>query len=302
MEKTLPVDQRRAFEMALDIAATPDEVWRALTQAEELVRWFPMEARVTPGVGGTMLWNWGEGQDWESRIDVWEPGRRLRLVQDDARPYDTQGRALPAGMSEPARIAMEFTLETHRGKTRLRLVHSGFGEGAAWDTEIEGISEGWQAELRSLRHYLERHRGQDRYPGRAMLSTSMPREAAWDRLLGPDGFRGDPVQPEGRRRLHRDDSGRPAFQRHRAASPAAADARRHGSGAGRRLVPSAHLARCDRGDRGLGLGLDLWRSARSGGPVPGGCPGGAGADVRVTLSLRSLRMTGATRSPQTPPS
>ena len=44
MEKTLPVDQRRAFEMALDLAATPDEVWRALTQAEELVRWFPMEA------------------------------------------------------------------------------------------------------------------------------------------------------------------------------------------------------------------------------------------------------------------
>ncbi|HJX88276.1 MAG TPA: SRPBCC domain-containing protein, partial [Gemmatimonadales bacterium] len=89
MEKTLPADQRRAFEMALEIAATPDEVWRALTQAEELVRWFPMDARVTPGVGGTMLWNWGEGQDWESRIDVWEPGRRLRLVQDDSRPYDT---------------------------------------------------------------------------------------------------------------------------------------------------------------------------------------------------------------------
>jgi len=110
MEKTLPVDQRRAFEMALEIAATPDEVWRALTQAEELVRWFPMDARVTPGVGGTMLWNWGEGQDWESRIDIWEPGRRLRLVQDDARPYDTQGRPLPAGISEPARIAMEFTL------------------------------------------------------------------------------------------------------------------------------------------------------------------------------------------------
>ncbi len=196
MEKTLPVDQRRAFEMALDIAATPDEVWRALTQAEELVRWFPMEARVTPGVGGTMLWNWGEGQDWESRIDVWEPGRRLRLVQDDARPYDTQGRPLPAGISEPARIAMEFTLETHRGKTRLRLVHSGFGEGAAWDTEIEGISEGWQAELRSLRHYLERHRGQGRYPGRAMLSTSMPREAAWDRLLGPDGFLVTPSNPK----------------------------------------------------------------------------------------------------------
>ena len=159
MEKTLPLTSAAPSRWRSTSPRRRDEVWRALTQAEELVRWFPMEARVTPGVGGTMLWNWGEGQDWESRIDVWEPGRRLRLVAGRCPALRHPGPALAAGMSEPARIAMEFTLETHRGKTRLRLVHSGFGEGAAWDTEIEGISEGWQAELRSLRHYLERHRG-----------------------------------------------------------------------------------------------------------------------------------------------
>jgi uncharacterized protein YndB with AHSA1/START domain len=189
MSKMLPADQQRAFELALDIAASPDDVWRALTEAGELVRWFPLDARVTPGAGGTMLWNWGEGWDWESRIEVWEPGRRLRLLQDDARPYDAEGRALAPGESEPARVAMEFTLETHQGKTRLRLVHSGFGQGAAWDNELEGITEGWQAELRGLRYYLERHRGRDRYPGRAWLTTAMPREAAWERLTGPEGFR-----------------------------------------------------------------------------------------------------------------
>ena len=76
---------------------------------------------------------------------------------------------------------MEFTLETHQGKTRLRLVHSGFGEGAAWDNELEGITEGWQAELRSLRHYLERHRGQDRYSG---SRGSRPRCRAKTRGIG----------------------------------------------------------------------------------------------------------------------
>ena len=80
---------------------------------------------------------------------------------------------------------MEFTLETHEGKTRLRLVHSGFGHGGAWDAEIEGISEGWQAELRSLRHYLRRHRGRDRKAGRALVATTLPRETAWAPLLGP---------------------------------------------------------------------------------------------------------------------
>ncbi|MGH7528212.1 MAG: SRPBCC family protein [Gemmatimonadales bacterium] len=189
-------EKPRAFEMSLDIDAPREDVWRALTQAEELVRWFPLEARVTPGPGGTMFWSWGGGQDWETRIEGWEPGRLLRLIQEDARPYDTQGRMLPPGQAEPARIAMEFTLETHQGKTRLRIVHSGFGRGAAWDNELDGITEGWQGELRSLRHYLERHRGKQRHVGRAMLSTTTPRDAAWAKLTGAGGYRVTPAEPE----------------------------------------------------------------------------------------------------------
>jgi uncharacterized protein YndB with AHSA1/START domain len=196
MEKTTIAAPPRAFEMSLDIAATPDEVWRALTEAKELVRWFPVEARVTPGQGGSMVWSWGEHWDWETRIDAWEPGRLLRLVQEDARPYDAQGRPLPPGQAEPARIAMEFTLETVQGKTRLRLVHSGFGRGAAWDDEVEGITEGWQAELASLRHYLERHRGQDRVFEPTWLPTSLSRNDAWARLVGPGGFRFTPADPK----------------------------------------------------------------------------------------------------------
>lgn len=196
MEKTATeAEQRRAFEMSLDIDASREDVWRALTEAEELVRWFPLEARVTPGEGGSMMWSWGEGWEWETRIDAWEPGRLLRLVQEDARPYDSQGRPLPPGEAEPARIAMEFTLETHQGNTRLRLVHSGFGHGSAWDNELEGITEGWQAELRGLRHYLAHHRGKGRHAGRAWLTTSTPREAAWVRLLGPGGFPVMPAEP-----------------------------------------------------------------------------------------------------------
>jgi uncharacterized protein YndB with AHSA1/START domain len=194
MDKTV-AEQTRAFRMSLDLDASTDEVWRALTEAEELMRWFPTTARVVPGKGGTMLWSWGHGEDWETRIEEWEPGHRLRLVQEDARPYDAQGKQLPPGEVEPARIAIEFTLETHQGRTRLRLVHSGFGHGTAWDAEIEGITEGWQAELRSLRHYLRRHRGKDREAGRGLVNTTLPREAAWARLVGPDGYRVTPPAP-----------------------------------------------------------------------------------------------------------
>ena len=195
MSKTA-AEATRAFRMALDIDAPADAVWRALTEADELVRWFPTEARVIPGPGGSVLWSWGKDWDWETRIDAWEPGRLLRLVQEDARPYDAQGRMLAPGEVEPARIAIEFTLETVEGKTRLRLVHSGFGHGAAWDDELEGITEGWQAELRSLRHYLERHRGKRRTFELAWVTTTISREEAWRRLVGPGGFRITPADPQ----------------------------------------------------------------------------------------------------------
>jgi uncharacterized protein YndB with AHSA1/START domain len=39
----------RVFEMSLDIAADPASVWNALTEAEELIRWFPLQADVKPG-------------------------------------------------------------------------------------------------------------------------------------------------------------------------------------------------------------------------------------------------------------
>ena len=52
----------RVFDMSIDIDASADAVWSALTEARELTRWFPLEARVIPGEGGSMYWGWGEGE------------------------------------------------------------------------------------------------------------------------------------------------------------------------------------------------------------------------------------------------
>jgi hypothetical protein len=140
-----------------------------------------------------MVWCWGEGWDWATLIEAWEPGRLLRLVQEDARPYDAEGRPLAEGQAAPARLAIEFRLESNRGHTRLRLVHSGFGRGAAWDDEVEGITEGWQAELAGLHHYLAHHRGRNRNLRIAWLTTALSRAEAWDRLAGPGGFQFTPA-------------------------------------------------------------------------------------------------------------
>ena len=174
----------RSFSMSIDINATPEDVWRALTDAGELMRWFPLQARVTPGKGGSVFWGWDEHWAWESEIEEWEPGKRLRLVEN--RPaFDVNGEPL-AGPSQ--QLAMEFTLETHAGRTKLRIVHSGFGDGANWDDELESVSSGWQFELRSLRHYLEHHKGCDRHYATAHLVTSLAADDVWTRLLGPSAF------------------------------------------------------------------------------------------------------------------
>lgn len=174
----------RTFSMEIDIDATPDQVWSALTEAKELVRWFPLQASVTPGPGGTMSWGWDDRWAWTSHIERWEPGKQLTLVEK--RPaFDAKGDPLP---HQPHALAMEFTLTTEAGKTRLRLVHSGFGQGENWDDELDSVSTGWQFELRSLRHYLEQYRGRDRVHAVAHGVSPLSTDAIWLQLLNPDAF------------------------------------------------------------------------------------------------------------------
>jgi len=44
----------------------------------------------------------------------------------------------------PMRLVQDYTLESRQGRTALRLVHLGFGEGPGWDNEYEGTRGGWR--------------------------------------------------------------------------------------------------------------------------------------------------------------
>jgi uncharacterized protein YndB with AHSA1/START domain len=171
MSKTRP---EKVIDATVEIAAPLASVWKAISEARELERWFPLHARVTPGVGGEVFMSWGPPWEGASRIDAWEPERRLRT-----RGFLEHGDA----------SMVEYTLEARGGKTVLRLVHSGFAGGGDWEDELFGGTErGWRYELRSLRHYVERHLGQDRlavWPKARIRGTAAE---TWGRLLGRDGF------------------------------------------------------------------------------------------------------------------
>jgi len=125
------------------IAAPPDVVWQALTDARELERWFPVEARVEPGLGGTIWISWGDGAAGEAPITAWEPGRRFEW---------TESRG-------PVKLAVDFQLEPRDNGTVVRLVQSGFGDGPEWDDEFHMVTGGWAYFMTHLQWYLERHRG-----------------------------------------------------------------------------------------------------------------------------------------------
>lgn len=176
----------RSIEMALEIAAPTDAVWRALTDAKELVRWFPLKADVEPRVGGRYWLSWEGQYEGEHRIEIFEPERHLRTTWPRATKDEEGG---------PTELSVDYRLEGRGGRTLLRLVHSGFGRGAAWDDEYDAIHTGWTFELRSLRLYLERHPGRDRHAIFVVgPKTGLKGPEVWDRLLR-DGFRAP--EPEG---------------------------------------------------------------------------------------------------------
>ena len=163
----------RKMEKTIEIAVEPEKVWKALTDPRELTRWFPLEARVEPGAGGSILYSWGPEMGSPNRIEIWEPARRLLLSE-----------TLPGGVT----LALDFILVGERGRTTLRLVHEGFRDGADWSDEYDAFSRGWDYELRSLRHYLERQFGRDRVTTSARRALAIDMDQAWRRLTGPSGI------------------------------------------------------------------------------------------------------------------
>jgi uncharacterized protein YndB with AHSA1/START domain len=157
------------LEKSIELNASPDQVWNALTNPTELVKWFPLEARLTPGLGGRYFISWGAAWEGEGEIIAWEPGNRL-------------GWKNPMG-------TVEFVIESRAGKTVLRLVQSSFLSGEDWENEWSASTDyGWGFMLLSLQWIFERHAGavrQVRWPRQA---SGLSREETYARLLRAGGI------------------------------------------------------------------------------------------------------------------
>ena len=161
-------DQTRSAEGQIEVDATAERVWQALTDAGELVRWFPLDAKVEPGPGGSFYLSWLNEFAATMEIQVWDPPRHLRT----AWTFHEEG---------PTQVT-DYYIEAKGGSTVVRAVTSGFPLDESWDGWVEGTNRGWAFELRSLKHYLERHAGEPRHVLYLRRRIPLSNQEAWTRL------------------------------------------------------------------------------------------------------------------------
>jgi uncharacterized protein YndB with AHSA1/START domain len=172
--------QTRGHEHRFTIDASPAEVWKAITDAEHLANWFPMEAQVAAGVGGKINYGWAPDMQNPCAIEIWEPQSHLRTTWMEPVVGDAEGKT--------GATVVDWFIEGDGGKTILRLVHSGFGSGSDWENDYDGSNRGWEYELRSLCHYLKYHLGTRRKMISVRQAVSVPPAEVWKRLMGPEGL------------------------------------------------------------------------------------------------------------------
>lgn len=160
----------RAATGEVEIRATPERIWSALTEGTELERWFPLQARSEPGKGGSLWMSWDGAFTAEMKILEWDPPRHLRT-------------------SWPWHASItDYTIEAHGDGTVLRVVTSGFAPDPSWEKWVDATVRGWAFELQSLKRYLEHHDGEARKVVFVRREVDLAPEDAWRRLTGPEGL------------------------------------------------------------------------------------------------------------------
>jgi uncharacterized protein YndB with AHSA1/START domain len=173
----------RSITLEVELDASRDAVWRALTSPEELARWFPPVSGGGSALGDRLLLSWGEDMQWSTTIAAVEPEKHVRWIDDPVAHEKTQ-----SGESDKPTLVVDWYLETRGGKTIVRLVNSGFGESSEWDDSFNATDAGWRYFLFNLKQYLERHSGTPRVMVSERRKSPVTREILWTRLVGDVGL------------------------------------------------------------------------------------------------------------------
>lgn len=137
------------IQQSITVNETREKVFEALTDAEELMRWFPSEVESDPRPGGTFRYEW-KFQD-ESQNGLQE-GEYLEVKENERIRYPWE-----AG---PLATEVEIDLSKTDAGTRVDLRHSGWEPDPESQEVREMHGRVWGGYLNNLKLYLEEGRDQ----------------------------------------------------------------------------------------------------------------------------------------------
>jgi uncharacterized protein YndB with AHSA1/START domain len=149
-----PRSKTRDVRLAVRVRARPEAVYRALTSARELTRWWLLGAETDARNAGRVRMIWprvrnvdgvrcrGIGEREGVFVDL-EPGTKVAWLFKPARG---DRRAPPL---------VSVFIEKRRGGSEVTLVHAGFPSDASADDPYCGYARAWEDGLAKLKLYLE---------------------------------------------------------------------------------------------------------------------------------------------------
>ncbi len=136
--------EERSIRQEYLIKASPEVVFRDLTDPKELTKWFLRRAEIDLRVGGRIFFLW-DHDSHEGKILQLLPPQKISYT------WPTMGW----GGTPQADTVVTFTLEPWAGVTILKLEHTGFGRGQEWVEYYASTREGWAYYFQNLKSVLE---------------------------------------------------------------------------------------------------------------------------------------------------
>jgi uncharacterized protein YndB with AHSA1/START domain len=126
------------------IKASREVVFKALTQADELVRWFPTRAESDPRAGGMikLFWDFNDASQNGS-----QEGEYVEVVPNEKFSYTWTADSIPT--------LVTFSLSEANGETTVDLEHSTSHDGADEKKLHDDHANQWGFFLMNLKGYLE---------------------------------------------------------------------------------------------------------------------------------------------------
>jgi len=129
---------------SISIKKPREVVFKALTQAEELMRWFPSRAESDPQPGGKLKLSWDFTDAGQNGT---QDGEYVEVIPNEKLSYTWNADAIPT--------LVTFILSEANGETTIDLDHSTSQDGADEKKLRDDHANQWSFFLMNLKGYLE---------------------------------------------------------------------------------------------------------------------------------------------------